>query len=163
MTQAPSIEKTQLFLSFQLPPQIQAMLPIKQLLEVLTLAPHQIVPIPDVPTYVMGVCNWRGEVLWLADLGYLLGAMPLSRQTYLPSNYSVIIVQHQTHILGLVVEQISQMIRCYPTQIQPIPILQQQPLERSPYLQGYWLSPQGETLLVLDSETLIDSLATNPS
>jgi positive phototaxis protein PixI len=149
-------DTTQQFLSF-LPssaaPAIRAMLPTQQLTEILSLSVNQIVPIPDVPAQVMGVCNWRGEVLWLIDLGALLGAEPFSQQAFRQSNYSAIVVRHQGYTVGLVVEQVSQMLWCNPAQIQPISIAQSPHF--SPGLQGYWLTPQAETLLVLDGASLI--------
>jgi len=155
MTTAAS-ERTQQFLSFFLPPHIHAMLPTQQLTEILSLAAHQIVPIPDVPPQVMGVCNWRGEVLWLLDLGYLLGAEPISNQSDHQSSYSTIVVHDQGCTLGLVVGQINRMLWCNPDQIQRLPTVQNTtPI--SPCLQGYWLSPQAETLLVLNSLVLINS------
>jgi positive phototaxis protein PixI len=155
MTTAAS-EKTQQFLSFFLPPHTNAMLPTQQLTEILSLATHQIVPIPDVPPQVMGVCNWRGEVLWLLDLGYLLGAEPISSQNYHQSSHSAIVVHAQDCMLGLVVGQINRMLWCNPAHIQPIPMAQNT-ASTSPCLRGYWLSSQAETLLVLDSQALIDS------
>lgn len=143
------------FLSFSVTSDVRAILPTRQLTEVLSIAINQIVPIPDVPPQVMGVCNWRGEVLWLIDLGYLLGADPLLAQGYRQSNYSAIVAHHQGCTIGLVVDQVSQMLWCNPAQIQPIPTTQLT-LEPSPYLQGYWLAQQGETLLVLSAQALVN-------
>ncbi|NJR66579.1 MAG: chemotaxis protein CheW [Leptolyngbyaceae cyanobacterium CRU_2_3] len=149
-------KKTQQFLSFFMLPQIHAILPAQQLTEILSLAPQQIVPIPDVPSQVMGVCNWRGEVLWLLDLGCFMGTESLSSQKYRQSNYSAIVVHHQDCTLGLVVDRVSHMLWCDPEQIQSIPTPHHKSAT-SPCLQGYWLSPQGETFLVLDGQVLINA------
>lgn len=154
MTLASVIQKPQQFLSFFLSSSHRAMLLTQQLIEILSVSASQIVPVPDTSVQVMGVCNWRGEVLWLVDLGYLLGAEPLSMQRYHYSNFSVVVVHHQGYTLGLVVEQASQMFWCHSDQFQMLPSLQQSQI--TPCLQGYWLSPQGETLLVLDGVALVD-------
>jgi positive phototaxis protein PixI len=151
MTQA-TIEQ---FLSFNLTSTIQAMLPTQQLTEILNLSFNQIVPIPDTAAQIMGVCNWRGEVLWLVDLGYLLGSEPLFNQGYRRSTCKAIVVQYQGHSLGLVVNQVKQMIWCDLAQVQAMPDTPFTP-ELSTCLQGYWLTPQNETLLVLDSDVIVD-------
>jgi positive phototaxis protein PixI len=141
------------FLSFDLTSTIQAMLPTQQLTEILNLSLNQIVPIPDTAAQVMGVCNWRGEVLWLVDLGYLLGSEPLFNHRR--SNCKAIVVQYQGHTLGLVVNQVKQMIWCDLAQVQTMPETPFTP-ELATCLQGYWLTPQNETLLVLDSDVIVD-------
>jgi positive phototaxis protein PixI len=148
-----STVQTEQFLSFRLTSTIQAMLPTQQLTEILNLSFNQIVPIPDMPPQMMGVCNWRGEVLWLVDLGYLLGSEPLFEHRR--TACKAIVVQYQGQMLGLVVNQVNQMIWCDLAQVQPLPKTQLTP-ELSACLQGYWLTPQHETLLVLDSDILVD-------
>jgi positive phototaxis protein PixI len=152
MSNATSIQ-TEQFLSFNLTSTIQAMLPTQQLTEILNLSFNQIVPIPDMAPQIMGVCNWRGEVLWLVDLGYLLGSEPLF--SHRRPGCKAIVVQYQGHTLGLVVSQVKQMIWCDLTQVQALPETQLT-TELSTCLQGYWLTPQHETLLVLDSDVLVD-------
>jgi len=58
----------QQFLRFHLVPDTTALLPVRQMSEVLTVPIAQVVPIPHTPAWVMGVYNWRGEILWLVDL-----------------------------------------------------------------------------------------------
>ncbi|HEY9652883.1 MAG TPA: chemotaxis protein CheW, partial [Coleofasciculaceae cyanobacterium] len=64
------------FLRFHLLPNTTALLPIEQLTEVLTISRDQVVPIFHMPPWVMGVYNWRGEILWILDLGHLIGLTP---------------------------------------------------------------------------------------
>jgi positive phototaxis protein PixI len=153
VSSTPDIE-TQQFLSFWVPPGIQAMLPTHQLTEILSLSPNQIVPIPDVPPQVMGVCNLRGDVLWLVDLGYVLGQTPLFQQGYRHINFSVIVIRQQDCTLGLVVHQIGEMLWYKSSEIYPIAATPDAP-KLSPCLQGCWLTPQGKTLWFLDCEALI--------
>lgn len=146
---------TQQYLSFYLPPDIQALLPTQQLVEILQLSLDQIIPIPDVAPQVMGVCNWRGEVLWLVDLGYLLGFEPLFTLGFHRSSYSVIVVQQLDKTLGLVVDQVAQMLWLDSKQVQSIATTQIPPA-LSQALQGYYLNPEGKTLLVLESVGLME-------
>lgn len=148
-------EQTQQFLSFHLPPGAQALLPTEHLTEILSLTPSQIVPIPDTLPAVMGVCNWRGEVLWLVDLGSFLGFEPLHAQGSHHTHYSVIVIHHQGKIIGLTVNQVGQMVWCDPAQIQSPPT--QITPQLTVCLQGCWLRPTGELFLVLNGMALIES------
>jgi positive phototaxis protein PixI len=160
MTVTSPTETHQQFLSFSLPPNIQAMLPTEHLTEILTLAPEQIVPIAQVAPEVMGVCNWRGEVLWLVDLAALIGTEPMIN--YRHSDLSAIVVQHQGYALGLVVEKISEMLRYDPSEIYPV-LATPSNLKLSECIRGCWLSPNGTTLWLLDSHSLIESFCSNSS
>jgi positive phototaxis protein PixI len=162
MTTATVSASSQHFLSFRLPPQSWGILPTEQLVEILNLPVEQIVPIGNLPPPVIGVCNWRGEVLWLLDLAYQLGMNPLFSQGKLRSAYTVMIVHHSaengTQTLGLVVEQVSQMVWCDPAAIAPLPATEFTDRQQHRLLQGYWLSPQSETYLALDCDRLFERL-----
>jgi positive phototaxis protein PixI len=154
LTDSPQ-QATHQFLSFQVPPDIHAMVSAQELTEIVSLSPNQIVPIPDVPPQVMGVCSWRGEVLWLVDLGYLLGQDSLFQQGYRHANYSLIVVRHQRNTLGLVVNQIGTMIWHNASEIYPI-TPPPSATKLAPCFQGCWLTPQGKTLWFLDCQALIN-------
>jgi positive phototaxis protein PixI len=149
-------ETLEQFLRLQLPGKIQVMVATQSLTEILNLSLSQVVPISDMNPAMMGVCNWRGEVLWIADLGYFLGFEPLYVQNLRRGQVNTIVVHQEGQTLGLGVERVDQMLWCDRTQIQAEP---KQPvgtplLER--YIQGYWSDPTGEAL-VLDIEALMDS------
>lgn len=148
---------TQQFLSFSLTNHSQVIIPTQQLTEVLSLSVSRIVPIPDVSPSVIGVCNWRGEVLWLADLSQTLGSEPLLHQQYRQSSYSVLVTHHNGNSLGFMVEQVGDMRWCAPSHIQPIPPTHFMS-EASLYLKGYWLAPDNTSFLVLNLETLMHAI-----
>jgi positive phototaxis protein PixI len=153
MARIQSQETTENFLSFRLSASAQGILPASKLTEILTLTIDQVVPIPGVAPEIIGVCNWRGNVLWLLDLGYLLREEPLYNRSKYQSQYNVMILQHGDCALGLLVEQVKQILRCNPNEFQLFQSAQSLRAD-SPCIRGYWLSPQGETFLVLDSAAL---------
>ena len=155
-SQSKNQSQTEQFLSFSLTSNL-VIAPTRQLTEVLTLTPQQIVPIPDLEAPVMGVCNWRGEVLWLVDLNVLLNGEPLPPLQ--GTHYSAIILHHNSQTLGLVVSQVTQMLWCAATDIQSLPHTPQMP-QSSPFIQGYWVSPRSETLLVLNVPEIFASFST---
>ena len=157
----------QQFLRFHLEPDITALLAVEQMTEVLTMASSEIVPIPHMPAWVMGVYNWRGEILWMMDLGHLVGLTPLYQQANSLSNYTAIVVHSAqsgrqqsvsqntgSKMLGLLVNRVEDMEWSNPDLIQSPPQSVVSP-ELVPFLRGYLLKPNGEMLVVLDGNSII--------
>jgi positive phototaxis protein PixI len=135
----------------------QTLLPTQQLLEILGAAQTPIIPIPDMPDAVMGVCNWRGEVLWLVDLSSCLGFDPLPFSDLQRKAYKTLICKAGSHTVGFVVTQVEQMVWLERSQILPLP----NPPTHSVLalaLQGYYAAPAGEMVLVLDGIAVMNAL-----
>lgn len=159
----------QQFLRFHLMPDTTALLPVHQMTEVLTMPTNEIVPIPGMPAWVMGVHNWRGEILWMVDLGHLLGLTPLYQQATSRSTYTAIVIRSAQQalgrqqagrqntggkMLGLLVNRVEDMEWCNPDLIQSPPQAAVAP-ELVPFLRGYWLKANGDILVVLDGNSII--------
>ena len=154
------------FLRFHLEPDLNAALPVDQMTEVFTVSTTKVVPIPHMPPWVIGVYNWRGEILWLIDLGYLLGGTPLYQQTSSRSLYTAIVVNSQQSggrqgsstagkkMLGLAVNRVEDMEWFNSDLIQSPPESAVNPA-LVPFLRGYWLKNNGEIVVVLDGNSII--------
>ncbi|HEY9596955.1 MAG TPA: chemotaxis protein CheW [Cyanophyceae cyanobacterium] len=155
------------FLRFHLLPNTTALLPIEQLTEVLTISRDQVVPIFHMPPWVMGVYNWRGEILWIIDLGHLIGLNPWYQQSISAPTFTAIVLQPQFksatsnkdkgHILGLVVNRVEDIEWCNLDAIQSPPSSSVTP-ELVPFLRGYWLKSNQEMLLLLDGQAMIEAM-----
>jgi len=169
LTTEQTAEVGQQFLRFHLLPDTTAMLPVQQMTEVLTIPIAQVVPIPHMPAWVLGVYNWRGEILWIVDLGQLIGLATLHQQATSRSNYTAVLIHGSEQVpgkqqtgsqktgkkmLGLLVNQLQDMEWCNPDEIQSPPVSAVNP-ELVPFLRGYWLKSNGEILVVLDSNSII--------
>lgn len=151
--------KPQQFLSFQLTAGLQALLPTDQLDEILSLESGQIVPIFDLPDAVMGICNHRGEVLWIVDLSCLLGFESLFTQNY-RQLYSVMVIHRfQSHV-GVAVRQVGQLLLLPRHKIQPLqPALAIEMTPRLAFcLKGSYQTSDQKTMLILDGEKILDLL-----
>lgn len=147
------------FLSFSLTPENQAMLPTAFLAEVLNLDPSQIVPIPDVSPSVMGVCNWRGQILWLIDLAYLLGVGTLFAHDLHHPKHSVMVIRSQGKVLGLAVNEVGHLIDYKQSQILPAPPISNPQMQvLALCLKGQISSPEGRNFLVLDADAIVKFL-----
>ena len=162
-------EKEQ-FLRFLLNSNTKVMLPIKQITEVLKIKFGQIVPISQMPSWVMGVYNWRGDILWMVDLGHLLGFDSWHQQGINYSNYTAIVLspnkeKNKTKInnieqnihLGLVVSRVEDIELCDTATIQSPP-RSTVTLQLAPFLRGYWLKPENDMILILDGQAIITAM-----
>jgi|ERR687886_1643937 positive phototaxis protein PixI len=166
-TEKASSKALEQFLRFHLLPNTTALLPIQQLIEVLTIPTGQIVPIFHMPPWVMGVYNWRGEILWMVDLGHLLGLTSWHQQASSPNTYTAIVLQTRSHqeistntksqILGVVVNRVEDIEWCNSAWIQSPPSSSVTP-ELVPFLRGYWLKSNTEMLALLDGKAIISAM-----
>jgi positive phototaxis protein PixI len=146
-------------------PETTVLLPIVQLIEVLNLSMGQVTPIPNLPSWVTGVYNWRGEILWIIDLGHLLGLTPWHEQTTYSATYSAVIIrpsnlespEGQGRTLGLIVAEVQDIEWCNPNDIQSPPATAVTPA-LVPFLRGYWLKPTGEVLTCLAADAIFAAM-----
>lgn len=158
-------EKQQ-FLKFNLEPDTKVMLSLHSVTEVLKIPLRQIVPIPQMPPWTMGIYNWRGEILWTIDLGHLIGLYSWHEQPKQNTNYSVIIISSENKTkkkgnsaenLGLIITQIEDIEWYNPDLIQSPPA-SAVTVQLAPFLQGYFMNPEGQMILVLNSNAIISAM-----
>lgn len=160
------------FLRLRLTPQIPVLLPIQQLTEVLNVSENEIMPISDLPAWVMGVHNWRGEILWMVDLGHLCGLapwyqQPMSRTVHpavvLNGNYSDNLTKSDFKgAVGIVVRQIEEIESFNPKLVQPsLPdsLLPEMAALLAPFATGYWQKSEHEVLTILDAITILNAMS----
>ncbi|MGF1481799.1 MAG: chemotaxis protein CheW [Cyanophyceae cyanobacterium] len=162
---SPSLETTQEQFLLSQVADLAIMLPITQLTEALTIPVGQIVPIPHMPPWVMGVYNWRGEILWMVDLGHLIGLAPWHQQVASQSVHQAIVLHEASRrsaqgtgpTIGLVVSQIGEIEWCNPAEIQSPPSSAVTP-ELAPFLRGYWVKQTGDIFVTLDGSAIMAAM-----
>ncbi len=97
-------ETRQRLLRFPLGAEDSALLPLEQITEIFRVDVGEILLVPEMPSCVMGICNWRGEMLWLIDLNHLVGYPRLSLRALTPP--MAMVVQVDCATVGLVVQQV---------------------------------------------------------
>jgi positive phototaxis protein PixI len=152
------------FLKFYLQSHLPVVIAIQQgeasvnerVTELMNISIDRVVPMPHLPSAVMGVYNWRGEILWIVDLAKLLELKPqIPQRTRILQPTIVISNAAPTGALktiGLVVDAIAD-IEWYEPHLSPH--LPPHPAI-SPWLKGYWRSLSGEILPELDAQSLLD-------
>lgn len=151
------------FLTFVLAPEQKALLPTQQLLEIVKVNLSQLTAIAGISTSIMGVYNWRGDVIWVVDLASMLGYKPLYAQEYDQGKFQdkchIIFLRSQDHVLGFAVSQVGQMIRCDKATIQTSGFTFTNPAMMKA-CRGYWLNGSNETFLVLDGDAITQIVQT---
>ncbi|HEY9829120.1 MAG TPA: chemotaxis protein CheW, partial [Stenomitos sp.] len=110
------------FLRFHLEPDTTGLLPLPQLAEVFNIHISQIVPIAHMPSWIRGVYNWRGDILWIADLGHLVGLTPSYQQRRSNLMYTTVVLHSLSHsatsttvkpqLLGVIVNRLEDIEWC---------------------------------------------------
>lgn len=112
----------QRLLRFSLNPQDSVLLPLKQISEILQITLTDILPVPEQPATVLGICNWRGEMLWLVDFCQFAGYTPVQQtvqQTPIASILVMVVpIHHQA--IGIAVSAIDDIELHDLQQLQPV-------------------------------------------
>ncbi|MGB0561901.1 MAG: chemotaxis protein CheW [Spirulinaceae cyanobacterium] len=135
LTPAPTValEPEQKYLSFTLGIANPGLLAVEAIQEILYIQLRQILPVPELSAAVVGLHNWRGEMLWLVDLNHLLGLGGLDVATMTPVN--VLVLRWNNRTLGLMVKSVGEILPYPPEQLQAPTGLFNPSLE--PFIAGY--------------------------
>ena len=110
-----------------------------------TIINHSITRLPLVPNYVRGVINLRGEVIPIVDIRLRLGQRG-------ERDDSVIVINVNDTQMGILVDQVDQMVKLPKRQILPVPERNEQK-----FICGMSSLPDGGTMLVLDCPVLLET------
>ncbi len=94
----------ELCLRFDVPSGNEFALAASGVREVMSVYPDRITPIPNASPFFLGTYNWRGQVIWVADLGQFLGDQLLVNTDR--SEVSLLIVEEQEIIMGFAVRTV---------------------------------------------------------
>ncbi len=133
------------FLGLILPAAVQALLPLAHFQGVIEGQAQEILAVPQMPPYLLGIVNWRGKSTWVADLGYLMGS---EYQT--PTAQSkILMIQAGEHTIGLLVEQTLSVVNYDSNLATPLDDSLFSPQMRS-LLSGYFIDDQHHIWVLLD-------------
>lgn len=159
------VEKQQ-FLKFVLLPDTNLMISLSEIAAVLQIPLGKIVPIPEMASWVIGVYNWRGQVIWMIDCGQLLGFTPWHQQSVVGSKHKAVVI-HPTHqsirnsasgeLIGLIVSDVSDIELCDTSEIHSPPASAVTP-ELAPFLRGYWIKDNGEIIITIDGDAIFAAM-----
>jgi positive phototaxis protein PixI len=118
--------------------------------EVIQITVAEILPVPAMPECILGICNWRGKMLWLVDLNLFLDYSPLLAPEIATTPLMAIVMQVEGQSMGLVVSQVQDIEWHDPSQIRSA-TASLFAAKTLPFLQGYL--PHADAV-VLDPEAI---------
>ena len=104
---------------------------------------YAITGIPQVPNYVRGVINLRGQIIPMLDIRLRLGKAP-------QDNFCGIVVDVDGNMVGILVDMVEQMVDVPLGDILPVPTNSGQAM-----VSGMCTLPDGNTMLELDCGLLL--------
>jgi chemotaxis signal transduction protein len=100
-------ETRQPMLRFPFNSQDNALVPLEQITEIFRVESTDILSVPEMPSCVLGICNWRGEMLWLVDFNDFIGCPSSFQQVQAPVSLLVMVIQVDQQSVGIGVSQVS--------------------------------------------------------
>ncbi|BAY23657.1 purine-binding chemotaxis protein cheW [Calothrix sp. NIES-2100] len=150
------METKQKFLSFNLGTKDLAVIQLQNIAEVLQVSLAEICGVPQMPNCVLGIYNWRGEMLWLVDLEEMLGYPPLLQGSNLVSKMMALVLENDGKYLGLLVRQLID-IEWLDTENMKAPSAELFYSAMSPFIESYFINPEEEIVFNLDALAIIQS------
>lgn len=150
------MENEQKFLSFNLGRKDKAVISLKYITEVLQVSLAEICGVPQMPTSIFGIYNWRGEMLWLVDLEEMLGYGQVMQATNLASKMMAVVVQSEGKYLGLLIRHLMD-IEWLDTSQMKAPENQLFSANISPFLEGYFINSDEEMIINLDASGIVNA------
>jgi positive phototaxis protein PixI len=150
------LETQQKFLSFTLGGHDKAVISLQHIIEVLQVSLADICSVPQMPSCVFGIYNWRGEMLWLVDLEELLGYPSLVPEVNILSKMMAVILEIDGKNLGILVRNLMDIEWLEPNQMK-LPSENFFSPKISSFLQGYFINAVEEMVFSLDAAAIVKS------
>ncbi|MBF2014603.1 MAG: purine-binding chemotaxis protein CheW [Rivularia sp. T60_A2020_040] len=150
------MDSSEKFLSFNLGIQNTAIISLQNVTEILPVSLNEVCCVPQMPSCVFGIYNWRGSMLWLIDLEAMLGYLPCSDGSNFVAKMMTIVLEKEGKSLGLLVRQIMDIEEFSLEQMKP-PSTELVSQEVAPFVQGYFINSSEEMIVNLDASAIIQS------
>jgi positive phototaxis protein PixI len=138
------------FLRFYFNDRETALLPLSRIQQVLKVPVAEILPVPHMADCVLGIYNWRGEMLWLVDLAQQLGFSSSLTEIRSRDTVTAIAIQTEHKFLGVIVPQLRDVETHSADQLQPPTSVF--PAKLLAFMKGYFISSSSP---VLDATALM--------
>jgi purine-binding chemotaxis protein CheW len=143
-----------LHLRFYVPSGDEFALAASGIREVISASCERITCIPNTSPLLLGTLNWRGQVIWVADLGEFLGeTAPFNTNR---PEIPIVVVEDQDTTIGLAVDRIVGMDWLSPELARPAQNVSD---SMAPLLRGEWVMDERKShyLRLLDQLAIIRS------
>ncbi|AKG22652.1 chemotaxis protein CheW [Calothrix sp. 336/3] len=150
------MNKQQKYLQLRFGEEYLAILDLEEITEVFQFSLAEVCPVPQVHESILGIHNWRGEMLWLIDIERMCGYPSLAHKQDLLAKMMIVVIHHQYNHLGLLVREVIDIDSLDFTGIKSP--------DRSLFshqivdvMGGYFIQESGNILIKLDGAAIINS------
>ncbi|MFQ3613416.1 MAG: chemotaxis protein CheW [Cyanobacteriota bacterium] len=141
-------------------------IPLQQTRQVLQVPKEMILPVPDMPDAVLGVCRFQEKLLWLVDLATLLGSK--AKANWDSVTHATVVTlelffEGQTQWLGLAIEKLEDILEVNSNELSPV---SNHSISEAlqPYVRSRWQSPSSNgSLWILDGLSIFRALKASGS
>ena len=145
------------FLGFSIQPDADALLSLHNLQGAIELPVSEILPVPQMAPYLLGIINWRGKSTWVADLAQFMGGEYYSQRCPQATKATVLMVQIGTTTIGLIVDRTISVTTYDPALAIPLDDnFVATKMQR--FLGGYFLDPADCTWLLIDLPRIFQAM-----
>jgi len=116
-------------------------------------AMRDVSPVPNSPSYVLGVTNLRGQVTTVTDLKRQLGSMSSDEPD---KNQRIIVVESQEAPIGMAVDSVREVMRMPKSKIDPVPDIVSEFDVEAKYTMGIGKLKNGELIVLRDIEKVLN-------
>ncbi|TVQ22779.1 MAG: hypothetical protein EA367_03270 [Leptolyngbya sp. DLM2.Bin15] len=124
------------FLQCQLSAQDRILIALEDIQSVFQLTLAEILPVPNMPNCILGVYNYRGEMLWIVDLSAQIGLIDSLTVQARDTSLTAIALTHQESTLGFLMTDVTG-IQTHPVHTLEMATQALFPEQSLPYLSGY--------------------------
>ncbi len=150
-------QEGQRFLRFVLTNEVNGLIPLADLQGTIEVMLKEILPVPQVSEFWLGIVNWQGDATWILDVAGLLGGSHWCRRDSVAQSGIAMLIQVEKQTIGLLVEKVNG-IETYDPQL-CLPVSNVTSSTRlSSLLKGYFLDTQGNSLMLIDVPSLVNML-----
>jgi positive phototaxis protein PixI len=136
-------------LSFQLGEKDTAVVSLDQITEVLPVSLGEVCSVPQMHPCVLGIYNWRSEMLWLVDLDQMFGYNQTFVRSNLGATIMAVVVQIQGKYLGFVVHKLLEIESLDTMRMNP-PDTTLFNSQISRFVKGYFINDSQQMVIALD-------------
>ncbi|MDJ0552883.1 MAG: chemotaxis protein CheW [Microcoleaceae cyanobacterium MO_207.B10] len=157
MPKQPALSSSIQFISIEVSNNLPLILSTRELDEVITLDQKTILQIPGMPTVVVGVFQSDGEIIWLIDMGFLMGFNPLLSTGYYQQKLRAVKVKVGDSYLALLVQKVGNLINIESQNITVAKSAKRDALVKR-FIKGTCRNSVGAKMMILDIEAIIKYL-----
>ncbi len=145
----------QKFLRFQLSHGVIGLLPANTVTEIVRVSFDDVLPAPQMHPCVMGILNWRSEMVWMVDLQYLLGYSPTEAvpNSVTGTTSIAMFLKQRERTLGLVIPLVEDLIELDVKAMNP-PARELFSGQSFSFLEGYFMSDRREIMMSLKPDAI---------